>query len=341
MDKKLNNQLMTLDNTLQFRGVSIIMVVLSHYGEWWSWFIPLEGNAELFRIAITKLGVYGVDMFFLFSGYAMIKSWNGQQVNFNFVLKRIKGIYLPYLIVAGMINLCSGGFDSIKAVGQYLIGYDFWFMSVIFVFNIAFLLIYRLLGTKRILRVVFFCIFTFLYSMLLYMKGMNDFWYISNITFPLGIILGEYEDAVRNFIKKMREPLIIVLMLAMIWVAWSGMSPQISSGETEDLAEVLLSIGATAIWSLLVILLVVSVKKQISPLAFLGKNSLYIYLSHTFIFMTCVNYISVSYVSNFILAAILTVIISWALNIGITTLLDKMKWKTVANEGGKKYGKSV
>ena len=67
-------QLMDRRETDWFRGIAAVMVVLSHYAEWWTWFVPAEGNGEMLRLALTKLGVYGVDIFFLFSGYAMVCS---------------------------------------------------------------------------------------------------------------------------------------------------------------------------------------------------------------------------------------------------------------------------
>jgi len=66
MEKTMKWQLMPKKETDWFRGIAVIMVVVSHYAEWWSWFAPMEGNAEIFRLALTKLGVYGVDIFFLF-----------------------------------------------------------------------------------------------------------------------------------------------------------------------------------------------------------------------------------------------------------------------------------
>ena len=57
-----------------FRGIAALMVILSHYAEWWTWFTPVEGDGAVFQLAFTKLGIYGVDIFFLLSGYAMVIS---------------------------------------------------------------------------------------------------------------------------------------------------------------------------------------------------------------------------------------------------------------------------
>lgn len=336
MDEKLNRQLMTQDNTLQFRGFAMIMVVLSHYAEWWGWFMPLEGNGAFLQSVLTRLGVYGVDLFFLFSGYALVKSWsgNGERVTWQFVVKRIKGIYLPYLIVAGSIHLCSGGFEDVADVFKFLIGYDFWFMTVIFAFNIAFLVIYRVFGRFKAVRVISFCAFTAIFSRMLYIKEMQDFWYISNITFAIGIIVGEYEAGISKAIKKCREPLLIILILAMGLAAWSGMWPSEAMQAATEGTRTGYKILATVIWSLLIMLLMMQCSRQNKVLAFLGSCSLYIYLSHTFIFMYIINHWEFSYITNFVLAAIVTVFVSWGLSQLIAWLLERLDTLFMKSKGG-------
>ena len=125
-----NSQLMEKRETNWFRGIAVVMVVVSHYAEWWSWFVPLEGNAEVFRLALTKLGVYGVDIFFLCSGYAMVKSLGRERMHGAFIWKRVKNVYIPYLIVVGAIELLEGGFDSLQDFLHFASGYDYWYMFV-------------------------------------------------------------------------------------------------------------------------------------------------------------------------------------------------------------------
>ena len=119
MDNTCKITLMNKRETDWFRGIAAFMVVVSHYGNWINILVSLEGNAETFRFALTKLGVYGVDIFFLFSGYAMVKSLGNDKMNRQFIWKRIKNVFIPYLIVAGTIELISGGLTSV---------HDFWLL---------------------------------------------------------------------------------------------------------------------------------------------------------------------------------------------------------------------
>ena len=132
MDNTNNKTLMNKRETDWFRGIAAVMVVISHYGEWIYILTSLEGNAETVRFALTKLGVYGVDIFFLFSGYAMVKSlrksqreslWDGK-MSWQFIWKRIKNVFIPYLIVIGIIELLSEGLTSLHDFWLFIIGYN-------------------------------------------------------------------------------------------------------------------------------------------------------------------------------------------------------------------------
>ena len=52
------------------RGAAILMVMASHYGEWYAASIGIPALSQF----LMGLGRYGVDIFFLMSGYAMAKN---------------------------------------------------------------------------------------------------------------------------------------------------------------------------------------------------------------------------------------------------------------------------
>lgn len=326
MQNKNGIALMPKQETDRFRGIAVLMVVLSHYAEWWAWFMPTEGAAEIFRQGLTKLGVYGVDLFFLFSGYAMVKSLGQERMHPEFIWKRIKNVYIPYLLVIGAIELMSGGFTSRQDFGVFLSGYDYWYMFVLFIFYIGFIAVYTIIG-GRAPRVIVFSIFTYLLSYILYDKGMGDFWYVSNIAFAIGVIAGEYEKVLKKIVDKTGVFLMILFSAGMAFAVQYGLlSVEWKMQRTSE--ELLrLQVGATVIWTLLVMTLVsrISIKEKILP--FLGRNSLYIYLTHTFIFMHCVNEIEVSFPLRFVISAAVTILISFLLNWVITKVEKLMAGK--------------
>ncbi len=302
-----SKQLLSKQATNWFRGIAAIMVVASHYAEWWNWFVPTEGNAEIIRLAISKLGVYGVDLFFLFSGYAMVKSLGNQTMNLTFIKKRIKNVYVPYFIIIGIIELISGGFTSAQDFWLFASGYEYWYMLILFIFYIGFIAIYTIIGSKEV-RVIVMVIFTYILSDVLYDKGMYDFWYVSNITFALGVMIGEYEEPMKKVVDKIGGYAIVLLAFLMYFVVKSGLFPPVMEGPDEWL--VWKQVGATMVWTLLVLFIAAKWKFYDKFMMLLGRNSLYIYLTHTFVFMRCVNNFRFSFGVRFAIAAVLTIIVS-------------------------------
>lgn len=320
-------QLMDRRETDWFRGIAVVMVVLSHYAEWWTWFVPAEGNGEIFRLALTKLGVYGVDIFFLFSGYAMVCSMEQERMYPKFIWKRIKNVYIPYFLVVGCIELLSGGFASPADFWNFVSGKDFWYMYVLFIFYIGFIVVYTVMG-GRVPRCAVFCIFTYCFSVGLYREGMMDFWYVSNAAFAIGVVAAEYGKPVKRLVDRAGIPLMAVLLILMIFVIRSGLDENAASGRS---AEQLLrmEIGATLVWTLLVLLLAAKCRIKEKVFAFLGKNSLYIYLTHTFLFMWIVNILECNIILRFLASAAVTVAVSALCNLLITLASRKLTFRKV------------
>ena len=319
--------LMPKNGTDWFRGIAAAMVILSHYAEWWTWFTPVEGDGAIIQLAFSKLGIYGVDIFFLLSGYAMVISLGQNPMNKGFIWKRIKNTYIPYFIVVGIIELISEGFVSLQDFIYFASGYDYWYMFVLFLFYFGFIIIYAIFRSKG-LRVVFFCIFTYLFSRILYNKGMNDFWYVSNVAFALGVIAGEYENRFKKMIDKLWLPMVAILGAGMIPVIQWGLDGGVNFGQNPEDYQLPFQIGATVVWTLLVLVLSSKCHIKEKIFAFLGKYSLYLYLTHTYVFMQCVNNLKCSYAVRFAASAVITVVLSFASCQAITAtgkLISKQK----------------
>lgn len=324
-----SRQLLSRQATNWFRGIAAIMVVASHYAEWWNWFVPTEGNAEVLRIAFTKLGVYGVDIFFLFSGYAMVKSLGQERMNLRFIWKRIKNVYLPYFIIIGIIELISGGFDTAQDFWLFASGYDYWYMFNLFIFYIGFIAIYTIMENKEA-KVISMVVFAYALSYVLYNKGMFDFWYVSNMTFALGVMLGEYEEPMKKIVDKIGIFAILILVAGMYFVVSRGLFPEVMEGPDEWL--IWKQVGATVVWSLLVFFIAAKWKFYDKFIMLLGRNSLYIYLTHTFIFMRCVNNFKFSFAVIFMISALITIIVALLCNFIITNIFKFLSDKRSKNQ---------
>ena len=125
------------------RGIAILIVIASHYAGW-MYVEPVHVTAHDW---IMKWGPVGVDIFFLMSGYGLHKSAergrhtksNNSGITFNFVIKRIIGAYIPYLLCVALINTYDGTWKSAIEEGTIrekviscLMTEGYWYMSVLF-----------------------------------------------------------------------------------------------------------------------------------------------------------------------------------------------------------------
>ena len=271
-----------------FKGLGIIMIILSHFAEWWSWFFTEEGYRELVRDGMSRLGPYGVAIFFLFSGYGLVKSAGVNRIDWRFVGRRFVSVYIPYLVIVSAIKLLSGGFPLKNAddLCDFLYGDDFWYMTVLFSFYLAFMAIWFVFKNTHIRAVLMF-VFTYWYSNRLYVNGEQDFWYISNIAFAIGVLFALYEPYVKKAMDK------VGIILAIVFGAGSGMvvyrtlyTEQIFA---EPIDEIRCSIVAVTVFTLFVASFCAVWKWYDPVLPVFGDYSLYFYLTHTFLFMWTIN----------------------------------------------------
>lgn len=309
-----------------FKGLAIIMIVLSHFAEWWSWFFTEEGNRELVRDGMTRLGPYGVAIFFLFSGYGLVKSAGDKRIDWRFVAKRFVSVYIPYLIIVIAIALLSGGFNFENAgdFGKFLYGDDFWYMTVLFSFYLAFMAIWFVITNTHI-RAILISVFTYWYSNHLYVAGEQDFWYISNIAFAIGVLFALYEPYVKKAMDK------VGIVLAILFGTGSGMvvyrtlyTEQIFA---EPIDEIRCSIVAVTVFTLFVASFAAVWKWYDPVLPVFGSYSLYFYLTHTFLFMWAINNENIheDMKMRILIAAVLIAVVSIVLGIVIDILLKPLQ----------------
>ncbi len=307
-----------------FKGLAIIMVILSHYAEWWSWFHVEEGISEIIRYGVSRFGPYGVGIFFLFSGYGLTKSAGSMRIDWRFIAKRILNVYVPYLVIVVLIELLSGGFASTEEVLNLFYGQNFWYMTVLFSFYLAFMAIW-LIFTNRHIRGGLMIGFTWWYSHYLYVSGEQDFWYISNIAFAIGTLLALYEPEIKKGMDKVGIWLTILFGLGSLAVVYSAL--HMEHVWADPLEEIRSRIIAVTIFVLFVASLGAVWKWYDRILQFIGKYSIYLYLWHTFLFMWAVNYFTHEMWIRFVIAAGVILSVSIVMGIGMELILKPInKW---------------
>ncbi|MCR4990823.1 MAG: acyltransferase [Lachnospiraceae bacterium] len=171
------------------RGIAILMVIFSHYFEWGASDIANEKLSSF----VASWGDWGVGVFFLLSGYALYKGYGKKDTDLMYIIKRLKNVYIPYLILAAAIALLSDSIHTGHDVADLLTGKDYWFMVILFIIYIAFYFVGKLPEKFRIMIMTAFIIDT---SLMLYLKGYREFWYTANWAFALGMMLSKYEQKI-------------------------------------------------------------------------------------------------------------------------------------------------
>lgn len=319
MNLEKKNVLFTKEASAWFKWAAIVMVIVSHYAEWWSWFTVEEGTREIIRFGLSRFGPYGVAIFLLFSGYGLSKSAGNGRIGLKFILKRVIGIYIPYLIMVILLEIGSGTLHSLADLSDIWYGQNFWYMTVLFSFYLAFMAIWLIFQNRHI-RAVLMALFTYIYSNHLYLAGEYDFWYISNIAFAIGVVLALYEKEVLKLNMIVRSILSILFGLGSVYVVHSAL--YVDHVWAEPLDEIKSRIYAVTIFTLFIVFFV-SVWRYYDPVGrFLGKYSLYFYLSHTFLFMWAINHYEYDMSVRFVIATIIILAVSVPLGMLITKLTD-------------------
>ena len=318
---KENKALFSRQASGWFKGLAIIMVVLSHFAEWWSWFYPLEGTSELIRVGISKFGPYGVAIFFLFSGYGLAKSAGEKRIGLKFIIKRVTAVYIPYLVMVLLIDILSDSLHSWEDFVYILKGQDFWYMTVLFLFYGAFIVLWLVFANRHI-RGVGIILFTMIMSNRLYAMERQDFWYLSNPAFALGVLLALYEPVLKKIPAFVNWILTVIFAIGSALVVRSGLFVE-HVWETPEV-KIQSEMWAVVIFTLFVVFLASSWKWYDVVLQFLGKYSLYIYLSHTFIFMWVINRGEQEMWQKFILAGVSILAVSIILGALIQLIMKQV-----------------
>ena len=313
------------------RGVAILMVMASHYGEWYAASIGIPALSQF----LMGLGRYGVDIFFLMSGYAMaknavvpnatVKEAAERKPGCAFWAKRLRGTYVPYLILAGIIEICAGGAVTPARVVRYLLAQDYWFIFNIMVFYLAFFAAFQ----ARRFRIVSLTLFTAAFSAILCKMGRQDFWYVSNLAFPLGGACGLYEKRLSVWLKESGSGWLLQSHCCASFWCRRAMRERALLLQTGGRGR--LQLAANALFSLWIVLFPWPARLSCPVgrlagglLRLFGKNSLYLYLLHPFLYYQIAGRVSLGAAGSFIAAFGSAVLGAW---------LFSRLWKAVSAKG--------
>lgn len=255
-------------SSLIFRGIAILMVVLSHYAAW-----LLYGKENFVLESMTGWGVFGVDIFLLLSGYGLVKSYKKNGIDIKFVIKRFFASYFPYIVIMSILTIMSGGIESKDEFIGLITGKFLWYMNVLFVLYIMFMLFYSIGFLKEILITIGAIGFTYW----LYKIGRADFWELSNGAFLIGIYFATFEDKLKEVLKKAWVKWSIVAVFAALTIYFSVVfNRNVYAFGIEVTRSMMFTVAMLGLCS------IIDFRSYL--LVTLGKYSLYIYLLHSTVY---------------------------------------------------------
>lgn len=258
----------TASNSNQAQGIFIAVVIIHHISQ------------RLTSPGIDNFIGYGylaVGVFFLLSGYGLVKSLKKHKGYLQgFIEKKTVAILLPFFLINALV---SSFFQIVNEHGLTdfflyitslkLIDSTSWFVISIFIFYAAFYVTFT--WFKQGKEIIALFVFTGLYIGLCRYLELGGWVYRSALCFPVGALIGRYEDLFNFWLQKLKlswfavvgSVLTILVILVYPEVLWRIPSP---------VTCVLFSIG---------VYLVLSVAELNSPLSeLMGKLSLDAYLIH-------------------------------------------------------------
>ena len=117
----------------------------------------------------------------------------------------------------------------------------------------------------------------------------------------------------------------VLLTIGMIFVTRWGLTGGGNLGGNPEDYQIWIKIGATVVWTLLILILASKCRIKEKIFVFLGRNSLYIYLTHVYVFMRCINNLTCDMSMRFIISPICIIAVSF-----LCSLIISGMWKLIA-----------
>lgn len=204
IDKKF-----TKDQNYPWRGIAIIMVVISHN-----------------IIHVGNFGAMAVGLFFLFSGYGLqIKYNKNVEWDKNYFRHKLNTIILPFFIFNVLYSIfhiayMGENIENIYEFFKYFFCLKFmsfgWFIYILFILYIVFYIIYKMKINDKI-KFFLNIIMVFILTVSLYLLKFGSWWYISLIGYIIGTILAYNEKLFKkNFSNKIVNIILLVNIIIFI-----------------------------------------------------------------------------------------------------------------------------
>lgn len=280
-----NNPQFTLVISQGIKGICCVGIVLLH---------TIKSINQDVPVLYQEIEIWGpviVGIFFALSGYGLLKIYKRSGGYISLWYKRIAKLLIPLVIGTCfylILVAASGEFDF-KQIGldmkDGLMPLPFsWFCYVILFLYIGFYVIFSIKTQDRV-KIGLLLVYVLLLSGFLRMvMGFGSHWYISNLAFVVGAIIGAIpDDRISSYAREKKTALCITIIVsAILSVIWFTKAPQYGLPQ--------LSVVFVTILPIVVILLSFLFFKTNMVLSFLGKISYEVYLAHGIVIWALVRF---------------------------------------------------
>lgn len=204
------------------KGVLSICVLLHHI--WQK--TKIDGDVDVLAFFLQSMGYYSVSAFFFISGYGLYASLeNNNRCGKDYLADYQKNRVLPIfvinacLIIIYLLQKCILGFNItfFNVISSFIYGGDIvdngWYLLCIMVFYEFFFISARV-TVNNICTVVL--LLTILYMFLAYKFGVSTWWYISSLSFPVGMCFSKFKLRIDEIIYRFSG--ILILVFAALWL---------------------------------------------------------------------------------------------------------------------------
>lgn len=186
----------SLSVSVWLRGLLVLFVVFHHV------------QASVFEYPfVVKLagscGRYAVSLFFFLSGYGLMLQYvrKGREMFVGFFRKRVCKVLLPLLVAIGVYAIAQwvteGSLQAVRSLTdlEWFVPFS-WFVYELLAFYAAFYLLFRYLPVPAALVALACLCSAAMYGISL--TELNNHWWISSLSFPIGCALAHGEDLLRR-----------------------------------------------------------------------------------------------------------------------------------------------
>lgn len=297
------------------KGIAALEIMLGHIG--------LYVDTPLL-FPFRKAGILVVGVFFFLSGYGLtIRCQQDTSYGKSFLVKRVKGIVLPfwianlvYVVVLGIGGLWE--YSSIldlflSVVGVKLLNYPTWYLIELLFFYVLFWLVYNFLPKKKV--TVLFCI-SIVLIYICYLCKVDDPWYGSALCFAAGTGAAWHEEKIKKVWTGMRY---WGLLLGGTVVLGSSLVLFFVLGEESFLGNGVCRNVASITFALLLYFIFYKIQIKGYMYEVFGKISMNIYLYH----MLAIQMLALVCLDrpDMFLALVVAVTVLWALGVSYIPVL--------------------